>query len=431
MGKLCGGYLVKFIKMTTRFSCLTVLLFLCMAISAQNDKKTLFEQFAIQQNSFFIKAYEERNTASYHKLLDEFTTEYNKLDSGTKKGYSNHLQNAFYNLACTYSIINNKPKALHYLKKSIDAGAGNYTHIQNDKDLDNIRNEKEYKKIVASVRITGDYLYILKRAGNYNSNDKREPPVFTYQPADDPNLAALRKGFNLDSIAGEGNDISKMINLMHWVHTLIPHDGNHPNPQVKNAMNMIAVCKKDNRGLNCRGLATVLNECYLAIGFKSRFVTCLPKDSLKVDPDCHVINMVYSTTLNKWVWMDPTNDAYVMNEKGELLSIEEVRERIIKDKPLILNPSANWNNKVSKTKEDYLYNYMAKNLYILQCTLHSEYDTETESNGKTLIYTSLVPLDYFDQQKDCVEQKRNKNNSVYRFCQTNNPAAFWQKPVSN
>ena len=35
--------------------------------------------------------------------------------------------------------------------------------------------------------------------------------------------------------------------------------------------------------------------------------------------------------MKKWLWIDPTFDAYVMNEKGELLSIEEVRERLISD----------------------------------------------------------------------------------------------------
>jgi hypothetical protein len=50
-----------------------------------------------------------------------------------------------------------------------------------------------------------------------------------------------------------------------------------------------------------------------------------------------------------------------MDEKGELQSIEEEREQLITNKPLILNPDANWKNKSKATKEDYLYNYMAKN----------------------------------------------------------------------
>ena len=114
---------------------------------------------------------------------------------------------------------------------------------------------------------------------------------------------------------------------MYWIHNLVPHDGNHENPVVRNALSMINQCKKENRGLNCRGLATVLNECYLSMGIKSRFVTCLPKDSLHTDPDCHVINIVYISSLKKWIWIDPTFCAYIMNEKGELLNLEEVEEK--------------------------------------------------------------------------------------------------------
>ena len=36
----------------------------------------------------------------------------------------------------------------------------------------------------------------------------------------------------------------------------------------------------------------------------------------KMVNDCHVINVVYSATLDKWVWVDPTFDAYVVDENG-------------------------------------------------------------------------------------------------------------------
>ncbi|MBK8724420.1 MAG: transglutaminase domain-containing protein [Saprospiraceae bacterium] len=271
-----------------------------------------------------------------------------------------------------------------------------------------------------------NYLSILKKADKYNTEEKREIPKFTYQSADHPSLVALRKGFNLDSIAGEGNEISKILHLLHWIHELIPHDGNHGNPEVKNAMNMIAVCKNEHRGLNCRGLGTVLNECYLAMGFKSRFITCMPKDS--VFEDCHVINMVYSNDLEKWIWVDPTHDAYVMDENGDLLSVEEVRARLINGKPLILNPTANWNKKSTTTKKEYLYNYMAKNLYRIECPLNSEYDVETRLSGKKAVYVELLPLDGLNQTPIKKEVTNKTNNVTFINYITNNPAVFWAKP---
>ncbi len=133
---------------------------------------------------------------------------------------------------------------MDYFAKSIEAGYNNYYHIKEDSDLNNIRNEKKFAALVQPARLTGDYMYILKKASAYNQSDKRELPAFTYQSADNPNLAALRKSLNLDSIAGTGNEVSQILNLMHWIHNLIPHDGNHENPTAKNAMSMIAVCKK-------------------------------------------------------------------------------------------------------------------------------------------------------------------------------------------
>lgn len=272
------------------------------------------------------------------------------------------------------------------------------------------------------------YLETLRKADKFNKDDKRTIPNFIYQASDNSNLTALRKTFKLDSIAGTGNEVSQILNLLHWMHNFIPHDGQHGNPKIMNAVDMINVCKKDNRGLNCRGLAMALNECYLSLGFKSRYITCLPKDSLGIDTDCHVINMVFSKSLNKWLWIDPTNDAYVMNEKGELLSVEEVRERLINNQPLILNPDANWNHKSSTVKEEYLYNYMAKNLYRLECPVSSEYNTETREKGKVISYIQLLPLDYFNQLPSYSENKEQNFGTTFILYKTNNSDLFWAKP---
>lgn len=281
-------------------------------------------------------------------------------------------------------------------------------------------------KALTQIKYVQSYLDKLKQAERYNFDDNRPIPKFEYQDKNDPNLVILRKELKLDSIAGTGNEELKIINLLHWIHNLIPHDGNHDNPTVKNAMSMIKECKRDVRGLNCRGLATVLNECYLSLGIKSRFVTCMPKDT--IFDDCHVINMVYLENKKKWIWIDPTNNAYVMNENGELLSIQEVRERLVTDQPLILNPDANWNNKSTVTKEQYLYNYMAKNLYRIESPIKSEYNFETWEEGKKVAYVELLPLDGYKQSPDKRVQKNEKTGTTFTNYKTNNPAIFWQIP---
>ncbi|MHB9141415.1 MAG: transglutaminase domain-containing protein, partial [Paludibacter sp.] len=196
------------------------------------------------------------------------------------------------------------------------------------------------------------------------------------------------------------------------------------------AIDLIKVCRTEKRGVNCRMMATILNECYLSLGFKSRYVTCMPKET--EFEDCHVINMVYSNDLSKWIWIDPTFDAYIMNEQGKLLGLAEVRKRLINDKPLILNPEANWNRENSQTKEDYLNNYMAKNLYRLQCPISSEYDTESSKEGKTVTYLELLPLDGLVQTPQKPENPDLKSSQQTKYSRlnykTNNPNLFWSKP---
>ena len=271
------------------------------------------------------------------------------------------------------------------------------------------------------------YLEKLKKGEKYNYADNRFIPNFSYQSIENPNLIKIRKDFKLDSIAGTGNEISKILNLLHWVHNTIRHDGSANNPALKNAIDLVKVCKTENRGVNCRMMATILNECYLSMGIKSRYITCLPKET-EFD-DCHVINMVYSNDLKKWIWIDPTFDAYVMNEKGELLGQGEVRERLITGKTLILNPEANWNKINSQTKAYYLETYMAKNLYRLQTPLVSEYDSETWKKGKEITYVELLPLDGIEQTPQKKEQTNTITGVKFTYYKTNNPNLFWTKPT--
>ncbi len=269
-------------------------------------------------------------------------------------------------------------------------------------------------------------LEILRRGNEYNRSDNRFIPEFKYQSQDNPNLVKTRETLKLDSIAGKGSELSRIFNLLHWVHNMVRHDGNSDNPEKKNAIDLLTVCRTENRGINCRMMATMLNECYLAMGIKSRYITCMPRET-KFN-DCHVINMVYSTELNKWIWIDPTFDAYVMDDKGNILGIQEVRERLIKGQPLILNADANWNRMNLQTKDYYLEYYMAKNLYRLQVPLISGYNTETCESGKEVTYVELLPLDGIEQNPQKKELTNNKTGMKYIYYKTNNPDLFWKKP---
>jgi len=274
------------------------------------------------------------------------------------------------------------------------------------------------------IRYQEPYLTTLKKGKLYDEKQLRDIPDFTYLNSSNRNLKKIRNELKLDSIAGGGNEISQLLNVMHWIHNSIRHDGVSDNPLQKNALDLIKVCKTEKRGVNCRMLATILNECYLSMGFTSRMITCMPKP-LEFD-DCHVIDEVYSTQLKKWIWIDPTFNAYVMNENGELLGIREVRNRLINGQTLILNPEANWNRQRSELKAHYLDYYMTKNLYRLETVINSTYNSETAEKNKTIESVQLLPLDGINQEP-IVKETRNETTGVtHKTYITNNPEQFWK-----
>lgn len=331
-----------------------------------------------------------------------------------------YMAGTYYNLACVQSLQKKRRAAVANLAACvglgyIERGYNNYSWMIEDPDLDNIRSEKGYAAVVEKAREQGDFMWILRQAGPYDPAAPTDSlPRFRYADPNDRDLVRVREYFNLDSIAGSGDELSKIRNLMHWVHNAVRHDGSSRNPTSRNAIDLIEVCRKENRGINCRMMAQLLNECYLAMGFKSRFVTCMPR---KMVNDCHVINVVYSATLDKWVWVDPTFDAYVVDENGVMLSIQEVRERMRDGRPYFLNEDANWNNESPQTQKHYLDTYMAKNLYYLVCSDRSEFDTETWCEGKhPIYYVALIPEGY-----DCDRE--------YHFMTTNDKW-FWASPYA-
>ena len=146
----------------------------------------------------------------------------------------------------------------------------------------------------------------------------------------------------------------------------------------------------------------------------------MPKDTN--DREHHVITMVYSRKLSKWLWMDPTNEAYIMDQTGNFLSVREVRDVVIKDNNVILNMDANVNNSVRREKREYIDRYMAKNLYWFVCPLASGYEKEKSTSKKTAEYIALLPSGY-DPFKSSAVALGDGIGYV-----TRNADYFWQTP---
>jgi hypothetical protein len=381
-----------------------------------------FNDYSQAVSDDVTKTFDKKDYPLAINQINAWYVKYNQLTPSLKKYLAGYTINMAYNMACAYSDEKKIDSADTWFERSIADGYTDCAHLLVDTDLDNLRGDKRFQSDVAQLREKYDYGYLLKKSGTYNTTDPGLP-AFTYQLATDTNLVALRQKFNLDSVSGNGDEISKFKRLLYWVHNEVRHDGNIGNPKSQNAADLIAICKKENRGVNCRMMATILRDVYQSEGFPTRIVTCMPKDS--ADNDCHVITIVWSKMLNKWVWMDPTFNAYVADDKGTLLNIEEVRQKLINGDPLVLNDDANWNNQAKETKDYYLGYYMSKNLYWLQCSTTSKWDLETYKPGNQPInYINLYPGTY-----NTLHQAKKVYSSQVDFA-VNNPDYFWQKPIN-
>lgn len=345
-------------------------------------------------------------------LLDT-TTIYQNPDLNMSKGaitsYKGDMQ---YDLACCYNRIGDKRNALTELEKAVNNGYYNYNNLLYDNDLASLRTNKKFKALLSIVKERQPY-EVLKRSNKYSKESNTDIPAFAYQPKEHPNLQLVREYFQLDTIPGKDNELEHIKNILHFAHDNIRHNGSNRTICEFDAIDIYNYHRATGNGVNCRQLAISLCDMYLALGYKARVVTCLPANP--DDYECHVINSVYSQTLDKWLYIDPTMDAWVMDESNNMLSIAEVRERLIDGRPLVLCETANWNHEQQQTKEYYLYEYMAKNLYYFVCKSRSFFNQESIYRSTDNEDIRLIPAGFV-------------NNNFQSAKTTSDPDIFWAKP---
>jgi len=394
---------------------LTIVMMSAMNTKAQNQRMMDFQnEFSKYQTQYRDQMHSGKHKeamaplASCIALLD--TTTIFKVSPIPEGAILEQKGLLYYDYACCYALVGQKKQAIAALEQSVMLGYKDYNNMVNDNDLRSLRKDRKYLSLLAQVN-DRQPLGVLKKSAPYaKDNTKIE---FLYQPKVSKNLQMVRDYFKLDSVAGQGDELSKIINLLHFAHDNIRHDGSNQAFAELDAIDLYNYYKATGKGVNCRQLAISLCEMYLSMGIPARYVTCMPADSL--DYECHVINTVWSSQLQKWLYIDPTMDAWVTDENGTLLSIAEVRERLINDQPLVLCETANWNHESQQTKEYYLETYMAKNLYYFVCKKLNRFNPESVyRDNDPAADVRLIPVGFV--------------NNNWKCDTTTDPEVFWAKP---
>ena len=254
-----------------------------------------------------------------------------------------------------------------------------------------------------------EHIELLQMANQYQS-DTINIAFELSSPAD--KAKEIRDYFQLDSLIKESNNTWDATLRIAQIAASIKHDNPDPRPTKYNAIDLWEWAKKNPNGFNCRTHSIMLHELLLSVGIANRVITCSPKDT--TDRDCHVVNSVWLPEKNKWVMVDSDKHAYCTDKNGNLLSLEEMRDRII------MQEYINFNSFTvdSINRKDLLHYYWAKNLYYFDAIEKQTYNVEsTPGNNYRKIY--LVP-----QKPDAPKSFRPQYDVL-----TTDVDKFWAEPI--
>ena len=288
---------------------------------------------------------------------------------------------------------------------------------------------RERRRNVAEGR---EWLRLLRENATYSA---RRPAYafdvsFQYAPPSDPDLTRLRQTFKLDSIAGQGSEIERIINLARWTYRLTGHANEPEIPKELNAFNLIHLARDEHMQINCYMKTIILNEVLLAMGFASRQTHLLPYSH--EEDASHFVTSVYSPTLKKWIFMDPDVGAYVTNEKGDLLGVSELRDRLVRGQALVvrgfddggvLGLAGLW-EELMQFKRGVSYPWFLTDfVFKVQCPQVSRFNQRSLPNRS---YFQLIPDGYRPE----LLRAPDTTGSGKRVYFVNDEGLFWQKPAA-
>ena len=247
-----------------------------------------------------------------------------------------------------------------------------------------------------------------------NSNDK---------------FTVLRDKYYLQEIAGNGDELSKTLNILFWLSDSVFHFGGAGECATFNSLDLLSYSYKKgaNFGINCRGLATILTECLLSLGIAARTLYIHPFSPY--DEDNHVVTLAFIKTLNKWIMLDPSYNSYVTDTKNNILDVFEIRHRLAEQKPIRFNKEANHNGEKLSEDSPFYTEYLAKDLFYFETPECSKFGCDDDENNRIIticpknfdvktrnIYNVEYRIKKYGDSKNMNEWLKNTKENWVLYC---------------
>ena len=206
------------------------------------------------------------------------------------------------------------------------------------------------------------------------------------------NYATLKSKYKIENTAKSGTEFEKALRLMDEYAPRLTHESYYDNHVPVNALDLLEYSLDNKKqGINCRAKAQILNEMCLSLGIYSRKVWIMPYSGY--DGDCHVVNEVWDSSLNKWAMLDITNNEYWVDENNTPLSVLEIREKAALREFCTPVEVGDKTNNLPKLKEKHIGDF----LYIVKNMVYMEYCTDYtvgESDKTYLLLPENIPTEY-------------------------------------
>lgn len=119
-----------------------------------NRKMTSTDRFEIQ----FYEGVLEKDPTFFAVMivLADLYTKVGRFEDGLaidEKLYQLHPNDPeiLYNLACSYSLVNQVDLSYRTIKKAIARGYTNFVHMANDRDLENLRKDRRFQRYYTNL----------------------------------------------------------------------------------------------------------------------------------------------------------------------------------------------------------------------------------------------------------------------------------------
>lgn len=227
--------------------------------------------------------------------------------------------------AINYAMLHEDDSAMLSLRTAVDNGFAEVEDLQIYNDLQNLRKLPQYEEILVKAKEN------IAKKKVFNVEEWENPGLgFSYLHQFDSvglaDLVQLRLMYSLDTLKKTSmNQLTHQVTVMNWVHGLWRHNPIQSAPSQK-CLDILQEVKKG-QTFRCMEYASVLAQSLQSLGYSARILELCSEGMSYGLAKAHAAVEVWNDDLQKWIFLDPQNNALWKN-KEEFCNADEVREII-------------------------------------------------------------------------------------------------------